>query len=201
MRDNATGARAQRRRARAGARSGCRRALRSFVAPRGSRRRRACLFYLRVLAKVNLSYAYASGPGRASCWRRRLETKEEPRVTNGTVVAWVCCAVSFGRFWEAPRRRASRLGRVQAEKRTAVAVSSAVDTATSSHNCKRVGSRCRVSLWRSIALSLQSLPFVEGHADAQAMQFMSKDNFFLVIIALEVAVLQWFQLASLKARA
>ena len=113
----------------------------------------------------------------------------------------VCCAVSFGRFWEAPRRRASRLGRVQAEKRTAVAVSSAVDTATSSHNCKRVGSRCRVSLWRSIALSLQSLPFVEGHADAQAMQFMSKDNFFLVIIALEVAVLQWFQLASLKARA
>ena len=82
-------------------------------------------------------------------------------MTNGTVVAWVCVVRSrlagFGRHLDVEPAHSAG---VQAEGRTAVAASSAVDAATSSHNCKRVVSRCRASLRRSIALSLQALQLV-----------------------------------------
>ena len=61
-------------------------------------------------------------------------------MTNGTVVAWVCVVRSrlagFGRHLDVEPAHSAG---VQAEGRTAVATSSAVDAATSSHNCKTRG--------------------------------------------------------------
>ena len=82
-------------------------------------------------------------------------------MTNGTVVAWVCVVRSrlagFGRHLDVEPAHSAG---VQAEGRTAVAASRAVDAATPSHNAKRVVSRYRASLRRSIALSLHSLSLV-----------------------------------------
>ena len=84
---------------------------------------------------------------------------------------------------------------VQAEGRTAVAASRAVDAATAatlSHNCKTRGlALSSVAAAIGSSLSLQALPLVRrsrgGASDARS----SKDIFLLVIIALEVAVLRW----------
>ena len=84
-------------------------------------------------------------------------------MTNGTVDCrglGVCCAVSLAGFGRHLDVEPAHSAGVQAEGRTAVAASSAVDDATSSHNCKRVVSRCRASLRRSIALPLQALQLV-----------------------------------------
>ena len=61
-------------------------------------------------------------------------------MTNGTVVAWVCVVRSrlagFGRHLDVEPVHSAG---VQAEGRTAVAASRAVDAATPFHNCKTRG--------------------------------------------------------------
>ena len=128
------------------------------------------------LAKVNLSYAYANGLGRASRWRRRLEkrTKEEPRVTNGTVDGrgfFVCVVRSRWPVLEGtstssqPTRPASRLKGAPRSRRRVPSTPRRPLTIA-----KRVVSRCRASLRRSIALSLHALNWLEGRADGRAIK-------------------------------
>ena len=144
----------------ADARSGCRRALRSFVAPRGSRRRRACLFYLRFfLAKVNLSYAYANGwPGVALAASPRRGQKRSRGQQTGRSCVVRSRLAGFGRHLDVEPAHSAG---VQAEGRTAVAASCGVDAATSSHNCKTrglalsgVAAAIDSSLFASVAVAL-----------------------------------------------
>ena len=63
-------------------------------------------------------------------------------MTNGTVDCrglGVCCAVSLAGFGRHLDVEPAHSAGVQAEGRTAVAASSAVDAATPSHNCKTRG--------------------------------------------------------------
>ena len=114
------------------------------------------------LAKVNLSYAYPNGwPGVG--WRRRLE--EDKRGAAGDKrdgrLSWLGC-VLCGLVWPVlegtstssqPTRPASRLKGAPRSRRRVLSTPRRPLTIA-----KRVVSRCRASLRRSIALSLQALP-------------------------------------------
>ena len=83
-------------------------------------------------------------------------------MTNGTVDGrglGVCCAVSLAGFGRHLDVEPAHSAGVQAEGRTAVAASSAVDAATSSHNCKTrglalssVAAAIDISLFASVAI-------------------------------------------------